>query len=447
MSSTLPTLRFLLQVGKITCGLICWIVFFFWGFQAFRKFFSHPISSSITFQNGDDGLGNLTFPAITICVLNFNQYLNQILFKSIPRRCEVPSINDFSHALQRCISLGPPNPDLDTTEDYYGFGHLFGNNDDLDYDLFDSVDEFMNASRIEIFDLIKTFEFGKEIIITKNLGHLREPLLAELWIKSFDSRLGPCFTFDPDRHNATFLSSGTDISGQFEAQKAYLELQFRWFDQAIYQISLHNSFGDRFDRIVRQPYHLLFSQNVYTIKLSKTVFDSLSQANSPCSGDNLYGPILCKTRKAGQKFVEKYNCSLPWLDFEDFEGFDQCPNQMVGQDNETITIFDLVHDWPKIYDSITNCGDLLPCHRVIYEDFIEQRTPSTDFGLNGWISGNDSSLTIQYGNPFLQVIKDSVSYDLQSLIGEVGGTLGLLLGLSFLSIFDLLEHLLNVCFD
>ena len=68
-------------------------------------------------------------------------------------------------------------------------------------------------------------------------------------------------------------------------------------------------------------------------------------------------------------------------------------------------------------------------------------------GLNGWISGNDSSITIQYGNPYLQVIKDSVSYDLQSLIGEVGGTLGLLLGLSFLSIFDLLEHLLNVCFD
>ena len=195
---------------------------------------------------------------------------------------------------------------------------------------------------------------------------------------------------------------------------------------------------------------MLFSQKIYTVKLSKTMFDSLDQpGRSECSNDKLYGPIICKTRKAGQKFVEKYNCTLPWLDFEDFESFGKCNNHIfVAKDNDTYpTIFDLVQDWPKMYDSITDCRDLLPCHRVIYEDFIEQRSPTMDFGLNGWISGNDSSLTIQYGNPYMQVIKDSVSYDLQSLIGEVGGTLGLLLGLSFLSIFDLLEHFLNICFD
>ena len=238
MFSNLPlaTLRFLLQVCKIICCLICWIVFFFWGLQAFRKYFSHPISSSITFKNGDDGLGNLTFPAITICVLNFNQYLSQILFEGSVPRCEVHSINHFSHALQRCISLGPQNEDLETTEDYYGFGNLFGNQEDLDYDLFDTVEEFMNASRIEIFDLIKTFEYGKEIIITKNLGHLRKSLLTDLWIKSFDSRLGPCFTFDPSGHNATFLSSGTDISGKFEAQKAYLEFQVSLNSSSIIEI-------------------------------------------------------------------------------------------------------------------------------------------------------------------------------------------------------------------
>ena len=31
---------------------------------------------------------------------------------------------------------------------------------------------------------------------------------------------------------------------------------------------------------------------------------------------------------------------------------------------------------------------------------------------------------------------EEISYDLQSLIGEVGGTLGLTVGLSFLSIFE-----------
>ena len=36
---------------------------------------------------------------------------------------------------------------------------------------------------------------------------------------------------------------------------------------------------------------------------------------------------------------------------------------------------------------------------------------------------------------------DSISYDLQSLIGEIGGTLGLTLGLSFYSLLDLVEYL------
>ena len=56
-----------------------------------------------------------------------------------------------------------------------------------------------------------------------------------------------------------------------------------------------------------------------------------------------------------------------------------------------------------------------------------------------------ASVTIQYVNPYIQIIKDSGSYDMQSLIGEAGGTLGLLLGFSFISIFDLFESVLKSC--
>ena len=219
-------MKFLFKVLKIICCIICWFVFFYWGLQAFQKFFSHPISTSITFKNGDDGLGNLNFPAITVCVLNYHQYLSEFLFKNM-RKCEAHSINDFSHALQSCISLGPStNEGSGTTEDYYGFGNLFDNDNQDTFDLFDTVDEFMNATKIQIYDLIQTFEYGKAIKITKNLGNeLRKELLTDMWILSYDSRFGPCFTFDPERQNATFLSSGTDISGKFEAQKVYLEFQ------------------------------------------------------------------------------------------------------------------------------------------------------------------------------------------------------------------------------
>ena len=43
----------------------------------------------------------------------------------------------------------------------------------------------------------------------------------------------------------------------------------------------------------------------------------------------------------------------------------------------------------------------------------------------------------------IQYIDDSVSYNAQSFIGEVGGTLGLMLGLSFMSAVDFIQYLID----
>lgn len=80
--------------------------------------------------------------------------------------------------------------------------------------------------------------------------------------------------------------------------------------------------------------------------------------------------------------------------------------------------------------------DLLPCNRTVYNSYIEYKSRPML---------NRATLTIQYVNPYVQTIKDSHSYDMQSLIGEVGGTLGLLLGFSFISIFDLIQQVFDVC--
>ena len=42
---------------------------------------------------------------------------------------------------------------------------------------------------------------------------------------------------------------------------------------------------------------------------------------------------------------------------------------------------------------------------------------------------------------------DSISYDMQSLIGEIGGTLGLTIGLSFFSFAEWFTETLNYLFD
>ena len=47
------------------------------------------------------------------------------------------------------------------------------------------------------------------------------------------------------------------------------------------------------------------------------------------------------------------------------------------------------------------------------------------------------NLMIEYKDPMVQYSTDYISYDILSLIGEVGGTLGLTIGLSFFNISEL----------
>ena len=54
-----------------------------------------------------------------------------------------------------------------------------------------------------------------------------------------------------------------------------------------------------------------------------------------------------------------------------------------------------------------------------------------------------SYLTIRLENPNVLTIEDSYSYDIQSFVGEVGGTLGLFLGLSIFSFVGFVEYVLR----
>ena len=208
-------------------------------------------------------------------------------------------------------------------------------------------------------------------------------------------------------------------------------------------MSIHNQFEDRFDRYVRQPNHVVKIDNIYNIKLSKQKFESLNQESTKCSEDQLYGPFRNKSFEVGLKFIEKYNCTLPWMSHDDYPGIpicevDKVPNTDNNSNYEFVPNSTMIND----YWGVPDYEDLLPCNRTIYEDLLEEKSNSqADYGEAAGVNG--SKVIIQYSNPYIQVIKDFRSYDMQSLIGEVGGTLGLLLGFSFVSIFDLFEQIIE----
>ena len=98
---------------------------------------------------------------------------------------------------------------------------MLTHHDDDNYELFETVEEFMNGTKVEIFDVIKTFEFGSEFKVTKIDEELRKETLNRLWILTFDKDVGPCFTFDPSRHNVSFMPS---FDGVGEPLRIVIEL-------------------------------------------------------------------------------------------------------------------------------------------------------------------------------------------------------------------------------
>ena len=220
------TAKCFLRLGRLLGTLVCWVVFFFWASQAFQKFLSVPVSSSISYTNGDDGLGNLVYPAITICPTNFAEkgenaqsYLTSLfIYKNQHCQDVLPAITSFTEALLYCISNGEDQKTTTTTEDYSGgLGGLFGDyGDGVDYtswdtELFPTIDDLLNATNLEVYDVIKSFKFGEAI----NDFGLSQELLQSFWIKTFDQNSGPCFTFDPLKQNISSLPSGKYSKGNF----------------------------------------------------------------------------------------------------------------------------------------------------------------------------------------------------------------------------------------
>ena len=97
--------------------------------------------------------------------------------------------------------------------------------------------------------------------------------------------------------------------------------------------------------------------------------------------------------------------------------------------------------WEASYYSYhgQGCPQMPRCKRSVYKLAIKP---------NAYLahSSTGSALKIQLESPNVQTIEDSVAYDVQSLIGEVGGTLGLFLGLSTMSFIDLFEFIFRKLF-
>ena len=152
--------------------------------------------------------------------------------------------------------------------------------------------------------------------------------------------------------------------------------------------------------------------------------------------DLIYFPLFIF--QAEKVFIEKYNCILPWMNNN--TNFYLCPiidenRKMTSPElgEKLIDYVDLVYEWENLYHGFEKNCTLLPCKRSIYKLAIKETSEEVD----------QNYLAIELDSPLVQKVIDSYSYDLQSFVGEVGGTLGLFLGLSVFSFIEFFEFVVR----
>ena len=100
--------------------------------------------------------------------------------------------------------------------------------------------------------------------------------------------------------------------------------------------------------------------------------------------------------------------------------YDPCPLHDKLNQNESLQLGKRAEKWEYDLNKAKNCSETPKCNRSIYKVYIKD--------VIKFENTNDSALTIQIETPDVKIIVDSIAYDFQSLVGEVGGTMGLFFG-------------------
>ena len=93
--------------------------------------------------------------------------------------------------------------------------------------------------------------------------------------------------------------------------------------------------------------------------------------------------------------------------------------------------FYMTHD---SFEKLSGC--LFPC--TVYKYTAQKYTSSFSYATMG-SNHNVSTISLSIAKLGMTIIKETYLYDEFTLIAEIGGSLGLFLGLSCVSLFDLIE--------
>ena len=101
-------LNSLILAFKVFSLLTLTTIFLYWSTTAIVKFKSLPTSSTVAYRFGDDGHGNIDFPAISICLeTDFFFTSLQGILNGIKYKCRPGYVENFAESLEFCTASTP----------------------------------------------------------------------------------------------------------------------------------------------------------------------------------------------------------------------------------------------------------------------------------------------------------------------------------------------------
>ena len=182
--------------------------------------------------------------------------------------------------------------------------------------------------------------------------------------------------------------------------------------------------------------------------MNKVIMNSLPTREKPCV-DELY--LKCLARKVNEIAQDKFQCNLKPL-LPPNKAKESCANDVAKY------ILDLWSNAIASLDQFEDCLNIQPCSQVIYSTRthtenvkvhpggnqgpgghpqppharVSARSP---FQLNG---DSESIIYLTFENDLVQVIEDQYVYSFMGIFSEIGGAVGILVGMSVMTIVEYL---------
>ena len=352
------------------------LLFLWWGSNAVLKYWSQPVSTDISFKRESEQ--GIQFPLITLC--NFNRFVDNEMLKE----CNDGSWN-FMSALVSCVKS---NKTLIGADDMQNFHPGLKN----------------------IVEMVRFWTGSKYV----NLHHFNETV----WTKVFHYKYGPCYKFDLSKiENYKYVQLN---AGQFPAIEFVMAEKNLWTSAILI---LHTRFDFPDANEMNGVTKLIFLdeiQQAHLIECRKKITKRESTRRAPCVKHE-FG--TCQSIEDNKAIFERFHCSVPIL-YSGPHLDDLIPKDAINCSYDvTLEALDFLSS------KESNCTMSQTCENVRFTS--KHKTEET------WIE-NKTLVYIRFENPEVEYHISYISYDLISLIGEVGGILGITLGASVLTLFEFL---------